>query len=1278
VDFYKIKERPAKNGVTEVYPDFKVTRSKDLMIQGKQFYAVWDEERQLWSTDEYDVQRLVDEDLMRYKNELAQRVEGRIEPKLMGDFSSNTWLQFRNYVQHLSNSYHQLDENLTFANTEVKRTDYVSKRLGYALAAGDISAYDELIGTLYDPEERAKLEWAIGAIVSGDSKNIHKFIVLEGPAGTGKSTLLDIVLGLFDGYYTTFEAKALTGNNNAFATEVFRNNPLVAVQHDGDLSKIEDNTKLNSIVAHEPMQMNEKYKSSYTFKINAFLWMGTNKPVRITDAKSGLIRRMIDVHPSGRKLAPKRYQALMSQIRFEYGAIAWHCLETYRSMGKDYYAQYRPIEMMLQTDVFFNFIEAYFDVFKAEEGITLAQAYEMYKRFSDESNNDWVLPRHKFREEFKNYFSEFEERAAVDGIRVRSWYSGFKKDIFTPHVKTDDRVFPLVLDSVDSLFDRMCADQPAQYAREDSGTPQMFWDDKPRMLFNPETGKRELMTPPDEMVVSTVLGELDTTQLHYVKPGSNHIVIDFDLKDDNGEKSLEKNLEAASKWPATYAELSQGGAGIHLHYIWDGDVSQLSNIYAEGIEIKVFNGNSSLRRRLSSCNTVPVATLSSGLPLKEKKVITADSVKSEKALRDLVERNLRKEIHASTKPSIDFIHKILEDAHDSGLQYDLTDMKSAVLSFAFSSSNQALQAARVVKDMKFASEEHDPEAGLDKVEKPIAFFDVEIFPNLFILCWVEDREGAIPVRMINPSPEEVESVIFRFRLIGFYNRRYDNHMLYARGVLAYNNTQLYNLSQKLIGNVAGAGFREAYELSYADVYDYASEKMSLKKWELTLGIPHKELNIPWDQPIPEERWEEAAEYCDNDVLATKAVHHSRSADFVARQILAELSGLSINTTTQNHAARIIFGKERNPQKEFVYTDLSEMFPGYEFDMGKSTYKGEEVGEGGLVRERPGLYEDVAVYDVLSMHPSSIIALNYFGRYTPRFKELLDARVAIKHGDYDAASKMLDGRLAPYLGNKEDSKKLAFALKIVINIVYGLTAARFENPFKDPRNKDNIVAKRGALFMIDLQNALREQGVEVIHIKTDSVKIANPTQEIQDFIFEFGSEYGYTFEYNPEEGDHYQKFALINGADYIALKDDGTWEAVGARFSHPYVFKALFSKEPIVFDDYKEIKTVSTSLWLDFEGDEMNDTPMALDTPSMRFVGKAGAFVPVLKDGGFLMREKEGSFHAANGTSGYRWLEADQIQVLGLEDQIDLTYYYDLVDKARAELEKLGDAEQFLN
>lgn len=1248
MDFYRVKERSGKNGIVEVYPDFRVTRSKDLMVQGRAFYAIWDEVAGLWSTDEYDVQRLVDDDILKKAAELGETTQGVIVPKLLSDFSSNSWMQFRSYINHISDSAHPLDEKLTFSNTKVSKDDYVSKRLSYSLDRGDYSAWDQMLSTLYDPSERRKLEWAIGAVVAGDAKDIQKFVVLYGPAGAGKSTVLNIVQRLFEGYYTTFEAKALTGSNNSFATEVFRGNPLVALQHDGDLSRIEDNTKLNSIVSHEEMTMNEKYKPSYTARINAFLFMGTNKPVKITDAKSGIIRRLIDVQPTGDKLPPAKYQALMGQIEFQLGAIAHHCLDVYRELGKEYYSTYRPVEMILQTDVFYNFIEHNFDTFRDQDGVTLLQAYSLYKEYCDEALVEFRIPQYKFREELKNYFGHFQERAEIDGTRVRSWYSEFKTDRFTIQTPVE-KALPLVLDSTESIFDEMCAEQPAQYANANE-TPNKRWAE-----------------------VDTKLRDIDTSKLHYVKPGENHIVIDFDLKDDDGVKSGERNLAAASKWPPTYAEFSKGGGGIHLHYIFEGDATRLSRVYdPQGIEIKVFTGDSSLRRKLTKCNTTPVAHIRDGLPLKEeKKMIDGDVIKSERGIRDLIQRNLRKEIHGSTKPSIDFIKKILDDAYASDLMYDVSDMRPAIMAFANNSTNQSLACLKLVSEMAFASRAIS-EVSTDKSdEEQLVFYDVEVFPNLFVICWKYRGSDKI-VRMINPKPHEVED-LFKLKLVGFNNRRYDNHILYAAS-MGYDLPQLYKLSQRIISNTPSTLFGAAYGLSWADIYDFSSKKQSLKKFEIELGLNHIETHHPWDEPVADEDISEIVEYCANDVEATEATFEARIDDYIAREILAELSGLSVNDTTQQHTAKIIFRGDKDAQKKFVYTDLADHFPGYTYEAGKSLYRGEVPGEGGYVYSEPGLYTDVALLDVASMHPTSIEVLNLFGPYTERFSELKNARIAIKHKDYESARLMLDGRLKPYLKSDQNAEKLSYALKIVINIVYGLTSAKFDNPFRDIRNKDNIVAKRGALFMIDLKHFVQERGFTVAHIKTDSIKIPNATPEIIDEVMEFGKGYGYDFEHEAT----YERLCLVNDAVYIAKALSGRqpahWDAVGAQFQHPYVFKTLFTHEPITFDDICETKSVTApaALYLDFNDEE---TPMATALKP-RFVGKVGRFIPVREGGGALLREKDGVFHSASGAKGYRWIEADMAKGLSLVDDVDYTYFNKLADDAVANISQYGDFEWF--
>ena len=61
--------------------------------------------------------------------------------------------------------------------------------------------------SLYTEEERYKIEWAIGSIVSGASKKIEKFLVLYGTPGTGKGTILKVVEWLFSGYTAVFDAR---------------------------------------------------------------------------------------------------------------------------------------------------------------------------------------------------------------------------------------------------------------------------------------------------------------------------------------------------------------------------------------------------------------------------------------------------------------------------------------------------------------------------------------------------------------------------------------------------------------------------------------------------------------------------------------------------------------------------------------------------------------------------------------------------------------------------------------------------------------------------------------------------------------------------------------------------------------------------------------------------------------------------------------------------------------------------------------------------------------
>ena len=317
--------------------------------------------------------------------------------------------------------------------------------------------------------------------------------------------------------------------------------------------------------------------------------------------------------------------------------------------------------------------------------------------------------------------------------------------------------------------------------------------------------------------------------------------------------------------------------------------------------------------------------------------------------------------------------------------------------------------------------------------------------------------------------------------------------------------------------------------------------------------------------------------------------------------------------------------------------------------------------------------------------------------------------------------MLNGSLAKYLDDPQMAKDLAQALKIAINSVYGLTAANFENALRDPRNRDNIVAKRGALFMVNLKHEVQRRGFTVAHVKTDSIKIPNATPEIIQFVMDYGKQYGYSFEHEAT----YDRMCLVNDAVYIARykNDDGSlgdWTATGTQFQVPYVYKKLFTKEPILFEDMCETNSVTTAIYLDMN-EALSDvsvyeTALAIrqslaldpnkkltkkeqtlldkfegipDTELMdcisaghdyHFVGKVGRFCPV-KDGcggGVLLREKDGKYFAVGGSKGYKWLEAEMVSSLNKQDDIDRSYYDKLVDTAAEAIAKYGDFEWFVS
>ena len=88
LDFLMISTRSTKRGVIEIYPKFIIKKSSDLMIRGGDFYAIWVEERGLWSTDEQDALSIIDKYLDKYAEENKGKFEGHVRIMHMWDAES--------------------------------------------------------------------------------------------------------------------------------------------------------------------------------------------------------------------------------------------------------------------------------------------------------------------------------------------------------------------------------------------------------------------------------------------------------------------------------------------------------------------------------------------------------------------------------------------------------------------------------------------------------------------------------------------------------------------------------------------------------------------------------------------------------------------------------------------------------------------------------------------------------------------------------------------------------------------------------------------------------------------------------------------------------------------------------------------------------------------------------------------------------------------------------------------------------------------------------------
>ena len=1231
MDFYDIIVDNSKK-VTSIGPIFRTIDIQDIIIDNKaqEVIAFWDEKAQTWSDNTAKLLVGIDDEILqKYKEFQKLHPEAPVTLNMINNVASvayRDWLKFLSSVRTPKPTF---NSEVIFSDHTIERSDYATYKLPYTPNPDiDIEGFLEGMSVFYEPAELDKLMWFIGATLTGDIHDIQKFAYLYGRAGSGKGTTINIIKQIFQGPYTgQISLEKLTGKSE-FASSQVRDLP-VLYDPEVNLYRMTNDTPLLALTAHEPISVNRKFRDPIEISFRGFLIAASNQPVKVRNIDAGINRRLVDIYQTGGKMDSTQYAAWMDSIPSQVPGIAAYAINKYRTMGRSYFEGYVSQQMLAQTNYMHRFVKTHYDQFT--DPMPLNRAYSQYEEYLASDNVDFKVTRHDFQNDFARYWDHtLQKHQTVGGVQSKFWFYGFDKSSIGEQNEDTGNAGSTISNQ----------EQPNDFDQLFNSSFNIFESD-PGLVYPAQLATSTGVPSSPWTKVTTTSTDIDQSKLHYLLVDKSIIVIDIDTHKPTDKPAMEvlRKLKDVYSLPNTFAEPSRSGSGIHLYYSYSDRIPLKSMELFPQVELKVYNGNASLRRIFTKSNgvkaltSVNYATLKPLFDAAQKEPRMIDSqlksaISTEEEIRTLIKKALRMEIHDHTKPNMDFIAHILDEAVANDVLYNISDLETAITTFATASTNQSDTCIRIAMDLPYKNPQTDPTV-FDPDEFPKApsghvdpqdfmFYDTEVYRNVFMLSYYKRSTMDEPKTLINPSQDELYKLFTNEALVGFNNYRYDDYILYY-ALMGYGPLELFSVSQQLIQEHASNKLSfKAHDVSYLDLYEIASTKQSLKKWEVDLGLPYDELDIDWNEPLAPELWDRVAAYNRNDTAVLPGLLDAIYGDYEAVELLSQLSGLPLNRTINAHTTQFIFTKKDGthvkPDSSYTqYTDLRTIFPGYEFDKYKgSSYLGLNPSNGGYVYSNPGIYKRVVELDIKSMHPTSMKELNYFGPFTENYAALMDVKFFLSDDKLDEAKEALP-ILGPILDDPHTNIKAVIkAVKRALNSAYGLTSATFDNALKNPQNVDNIVAKRGALFMIQLQRKLEEAGTTVVHIKTDSIKVADPTEELIHDIQEFGKQYGYTFEFE----DEYAPFTLIDKAQLIGYSNaHQSWHAIGTKFINPYTYKTLFSHEDYVLDDYA--RTIQSRVGKLYLGD--------------LFIGRIGSFVASENGSILTVHKDDGGVSSPAGT-----------------------------------------------
>lgn len=460
-------------------------------------------------------------------------------------------------------------------------------------------------------------------------------------------------------------------------------------------------------------------------------------------------------------------------------------------------------------------------------------------------------------------------------------------------------------------------------------------------------------------------------------------------------------------------------------------------------------------------------------------------------------------------------------------------------------------------------------------DNELIFFDTEVYKNLFIL--VTKRHGDKNYKAyVNPALKALEEALHPYckYWIGYNNNYYDNFILYKLKKLLKSNQnysvimpELKKFSDEIINRYDKG--REYGKIStYLDFYKLCSKDKSLSKLKYELGYPCLETPYSFDEDILPGQIDECVNYCVNDVLGLEYAFFQPQyyQKYLAHKNLCKMVDIQVSNSTNTTTGVLIFGHTTNDWRKSQLrlpnlTEYINNIPGYEnakFEAQESEtgtngvfINGDTktvINRGGENKTTPGKYTNVVSLDVDSMYVTSFINTRYFGDFTDRIKQLRDVRLALKRKILPEVHRLYK-EFGEFITNEHIDFKLASdMLKLCLNSLYGLSSASFDNFMKLPENETNLIANLGNIMMNELYQECIAKKYNVVHIKTDGIKIANCTEEMINFCIDFAKSWGFNFSID----EKYKDFLIIDNANYIGVTEDGKISSRGELFNNNWI------------------------------------------------------------------------------------------------------------------------------